>query len=302
MLVVGALGTVGVFGSAPPTARAQADDVELSRQAVDLETPRGLALGTGVRATAGSTSSVAYNAAALPIASVYHLDALVGYAPSGHQLTFGGLVADSMTSTINAGLAVRGFAAPGQTGHSGWDGRLALALPLSTDFAVGVTGRYLDVRQEGDSPRADVQAGDSLVRGFTMDASARLSLGGDGARFHLAALAENLIDLGSDLAPRRVGGSGALTLEQLTLGGDVLVDLTTRDEVSLLAGGGIEYLAGGQIPVRAGYRFDEARDQHAVTAGLGYLETSFGAELALRQQVQGSRDTELLLTLRYFVN
>lgn len=294
---------VGIaIGWALVAAPASAQTEPRPRRAVDVETPRGLAMGTGVRASAGSTSAAAYGAAALPIAPTYHVDALVGYAPGGNQLSFGGIVADSMTSAINAALAVRGFASAGDEGHSGWDGKLALALPVSDQLALGVTGRYLSLTQEGDARRGDAQDGDSLVKGFTMGASLRLSLGDEATRFHVTALGENLIDRGSALVPRRVGGSGALVIDGFTVGGDVLVDLDTYDNATVLAGGGLEILAGGHVPIRAGWRFDDGRDEHALTAGIGYLETSFGAELSLRQFLIGSRSTELLVSLRYFVN
>jgi len=58
---------------------ASAQTTELPRRAETAETARGMAMGTGSRASAMSSSAVAYNAAALPFGRLYHLEGIVGY-------------------------------------------------------------------------------------------------------------------------------------------------------------------------------------------------------------------------------
>jgi hypothetical protein len=55
------------------------------------------------------------------------------------------------------------------------------------------------------------------------------------------------------------------------------------------------------VPIRAGYRYDSGRTTHAITGGLGYVDQTFGVELGIRQDVGNTDNTELMLSLRYFV-
>jgi hypothetical protein len=144
-----------------------------------------------------------------------------------------------------------------------------------------------------------------FAEGITVDASVRVS---PFPGLHIAALGYNLIDHGSSLVPRLVGGSASYTIEDMvTIAFDGLADLSTftyldgslRPEA--LFGGGVEVFVSG-VPIRAGYSFDTGRDIHYVTAGLGYVAEQFGVDLSWRQQVAGDDDTWLLLGFRYFVH
>jgi hypothetical protein len=69
----------------------------------------------------------------------------------------------------------------------------------------------------------------------------------------------------------------------------------------LLVGGGIEYLASGLAPLRFGYAYDQGRDQSFLTGGLGFVDPRFGAQLSLRQSINGRGETSLFLGVQYFV-
>src|SRR5262249_32977134 len=71
------------------------------------ETARGLALGTGSRASALSTSALAYNPAALALGRLYHVEGSVDYIPQVHAVALGGAVVDSVTSKLGAGVGLR---------------------------------------------------------------------------------------------------------------------------------------------------------------------------------------------------
>lgn len=285
-LWIGAL--AALLGSAG-TAAAQTDPPEEDT----YETARGMGLGTGARASAIGTSAAAYNAANLGQAQLYHIESDLGFTPGGGGWWVGGAVVDSVSSPLAAGMSFRGMFDLGEDDHSGFDGRVSLGYALSDAIGLGLAGRY--IKLEPDSQ----DAGDPGAKGFTLDASVRVTPT-DG--LHIAALGYNLIDRNSALTPMMVGGSLSFAIKDaFTLGGDGLVDLSTFDRAAVLAGGGFEYLAGGAVPLRLGYRFDSGRDTHSVTGSLGYVDKSVGLDVALRQHVAGAKDTQLLFTFRYHV-
>ena len=262
----------------------------------DMETARGVALGTGVRASATSTSALAYNPAGLAGGRLYHLEAGAMYEPAFGRFIAQSAVADSMTSKIAAGMSIRGIFGSDSAEHTGIDGRLALALPLGEAISIGLSGRYMSIDGQGQTTAGVARPG---ATGFTMDASIRIS---PVAGLVLAGYGYNLIDVGSPLVPLRAGGGISYTIANaLTLGGDVLVDPRTFDRTRLYAGGGVEYLAAGSVPLRLGYSWDQGRQLHVVTGGLGYIERKVGVDISIRQQVSGGSDTTVMASLRYFI-
>lgn len=261
----------------------------------DTETSRGIALGEGLRATAASTSALAYNPANLPVGKLYHLEGFGSYLPDEGQYSLGAAVVDSMTSAVAAGFSLRGILDEGAQAHSGLDGRLGIGFPISEMVSVGVSGRYIKYRLHDDESGEDV----TLTSGFTMDGAVRISVA---EALQLAALAHNFIDKESALVPVLLGGSAVLQLDSaLQLGSDVLFDMSTFDEAKVLIGGGIEYLTQVSMPLRAGYSFDAGRQAHSVTGGIGYVDDKVGLDLSLRQQVSGGDSTEIMAAFRFFV-
>src|SRR5689334_750654 len=75
---------------------------------LSTESTRGLALGTGVRASAISAAAVTYNPASLPIAPLYHLDGAFGYESASDRWTATSTIVDS-TRPVSAGLSASGI-------------------------------------------------------------------------------------------------------------------------------------------------------------------------------------------------
>jgi hypothetical protein len=289
-----------------PIARAQtsapsgltAVDEERARAREDTyETARGIGMGTGGRAGASGTSAVAYNAANLSLACVYHVETAFGYVPGDNAYSTGGAVIDSVTSSLALGFSFRGVIGGGDRDYSGWDGRLSAAYSITGMISLGLGARFMKLRP-GDRTD-DGQPIGPRARGFTIDASLRITpIEG----VHIAALAYNLVDRHSALVPMMVGGGLSLTMvEGLDISGDCLVDLTTFTSAEVVVGGGPEYLAGEQVPLRIGYRRDQGRDIHSITASIGSLDAKFGIDLAMRQDFGGQTASQLLLALRYHV-
>src|SRR6185436_12105597 len=108
------------------------------------------------------------------------------------------VIVDS-TRPVSAGFQASGIWA---SDHSGFDMRLALAAPLSTAVAVGVSGRYVSLTPEAqDQP--------DLVHGITFDGSIRVT---PTQGLHIAAFGYNVLNLHSDYAPRMAGGSVSLQI------------------------------------------------------------------------------------------
>lgn len=279
-------------------------------EAISAETTRGLGLGSGVRSSAISSSALAYNTAALPLGGIYHIEGSFDYQPSNDLVGLGASIVDSVTSKLAAGISIRGSIAtdesdePDRRDYDGFDVYLGLGYPLSDAISIGLAGRYYNFW------RSDVVEEDSLdwnpedqtlAKGLNLDASIRIT---PARGLYISALAYNVVfdSHDSPYIPVVVGGSVALNLDKhLSLGADTLVDVTSFDKPQLLLGAGIEYLAGSNVPLRLGYRYDTGREDHDVTGGIGYTDRTFGVDLSLRQRVSGGNDTRLMAAIRIYI-
>lgn len=255
---------------------------------------RSVALGTGVRASAASTSALAQNPANLPLTPVYHLESTTAYEPSLGRFAFGGAIVDSALSRIAAGLSFRGLVGGGDQAYGGVDVRGGLAMPVSPSLSIGASLRYMSLP-------ATLADGSSVNvgKGFSMDASMRVTLL---PGLHIAVLGSNLIDRHSALVPVRFGGSISYTLlDTLTLGFDALFNLSSNlPGAPVLLGGGVEWLSANSVPVRVGYAYDELTNTHFLSGGIGYIDQRVGIDFSLRQALSGENATYLLLGVRYF--
>lgn len=281
---------------------ARAQEAVVPPPGEEFDTTRGMAMGLGgARASAASTSALQYNPANLALGRVYHIEAFAGYRPQVTNFQFGASLVDSFSAPVAMGVSYRYILGNGQYGHAGMEGRVGLAYAAGDAFSIGVSGRYLSFTREGPRPEGDNRG--PYAEGITMDASVRVT---PTPGLHIAAIGQNLIDFGSPLVPRLVGGSASYTIDNtFTLAFDGLADLSTfhNADGSLRAegqfGAGAELFVSG-VPIRAGWGFDTGRSIHYVTAGLGYVQAEFGVDIAWRQQVFGDDDTWLLLAGRYF--
>jgi len=311
-LLACALLCAGAVTAFAPAARAQpcptrhACDAQLAAEAV---TARGLALGTGLRASAISTSALAYSPAALALGNLYHIEANIDYISALNTVALGGAAVDSSTSKLGAGISLRGFLS-GDDGYNndagydydGIDGRVGLALALSQAFSLGVSGRYINVSSERNP--IDIEDGEDedvdLVSGFTMDASLRIAPV-EGLQLDIAAM--NFIDRNSVLTPVTIAGGVAVSVaDSFSFGMDVLADLSSFEHAQLILGGGGEYLAAGAVPLRLGYGYDLGRDVHVLGIGIGYTDTKVGVDVGVRQDLSGGDSTRVMAAVRYHVN
>lgn len=272
-------------------------------RSLQAESARGLALGTGMRASAMSTSALAYNPAALVLGRVYHIEGLVDYMADLKTVALGGAVVDSSTSRLAAGFALRGMLS-GQGGMGGIDGRLGLAFPFSDAISIGLTGRYMAVNQDQVSPTDMMLHSVRLAKGFTLDSSLRIA---PLPNVQLDVSAYNLLRLSGDLAaayaPFILGGGLAIGIADIAnIGADVLVDMTSYSSAATIFGGGVEVFAGAAIPLRFGYNYDVKRIQHTLSFGIGYTDRAVGFDLSLHQDIGGFGDTRVAGAFRIYVH
>lgn len=307
LLALGTLLAIAAPDLAAPTLASAQTELPLGGEPIPddgtrprestYETARGLGMGTGTRASAAGTSAIAYNPANLALAPVYHLESFATYIPNDRAWMYGGAVADSVTNRMAAGFSMHGVYGNDDRNYRGFDSRLALSVPFSDAISIGVAGRYVRLRSRTENENGD-RVGPG-VKAFTLDAGLRVT---PVAGLHIALVGSNLIPTDSSLAPMLLGGGVSYSYETLfSIGADVLVDMTSFDGPELLIGGGGEILLGGQVPLRLGFRRDQGRELNQITAAIGYVDQKVGLDVALRQDVNGPKETQLLFAFRYHV-
>jgi len=276
-----------------------------------LETTYGLAMGSGARAGAIGTSALAYNTSNMAAVSAYHVEAFSQLVPGsksqgGTYWTIGSSITDSTTAKkIAMGTSFRGvFSGEGRR-YSGWDWRSGIGIQAIPQIGIGVGFRWAKLKSDwsnepcpGSDEGCSVRVG-PFFDGITLDASMTVT---PIPWLKVSGLGYNLIKTHSVLAPQMAGGSLSLTpVESFTMGGDVLVDFTSFEKNQIIAGGGLSYIAGEMVPLRFGYRRDNGRGLNQLTAGAGFNKGKIGAEVALRQDIGGRKETYLLFMFRFVV-
>ncbi len=272
-----------------------------------LETTYGLAMGSGARAGAIGTSALAYNTSNMAAVSTYQVEAFSQIIPGsksngGTYWTIGSSITDSTTSKkIAMGTSFRYVFSGDEHRYKGWDWRSGIGIQAIPQLSIGLGFRWAKLNSDSAvDPECDcsVRAGPSFD-GITLDASMTIT---PIPWLKLSGLGYNLVKTYSALAPQMAGASVALTpIESFSIGGDFLVDFTTFQKNEFIGGGGVSYVAGEMVPLRVGYRRDGGRDLNQITAGAGFSKGKVGAEMALRKDIGGRKETYLLFMFRFVV-
>ena len=303
------------------SARAQSDFVGV----------RAMGMGEAQRATATGASGPLENPAGMSLVRQYVIEGMYGIKIEtvGHHANVS--IVDSITSRVAAGLFYTfiyeqpklGFNWAGgriesaqltRTGHAAG---LSLSVPLGDHFILGATAKYLHFDTTAPLPMGTVPDHLSFdtVNSVTFDIGMILRLGD---RFNIGVVGYNLWDHGSRESPLSLGmGLAYVPLPTLSINFDTVVNFTgyqsyridsMTGKVSLdqrttaRLGPGIEWVVSGKVPLRAGVVYDSGLPATYLTAGLGYLSTSFGVDLSYRAKVQGGIENFLMFGLRLFVN
>src|SRR5262245_33120692 len=119
-----------VFLSTRAAAEPSTTSPEQGYDLGEVEHPLSVGMGGGANALGTSTQAIFGNPANLPLARVYHFEALAAVGPEARRQSYGGAVADSSTNRLAGGFAgVFSLMDPDGI-HRGWtDLRLTLAYP-----------------------------------------------------------------------------------------------------------------------------------------------------------------------------
>lgn len=297
---------LAVCGLSAERARAEAStlDPAVGWNYGEIETPRVAAMGGALRAYSNSVSALFLNPANMASARIYHLGALAQIWPEANRQSYGGGAVDSIVSSTRLAGGFGGvwtLQDPDGIDRQATDLRFALAMPFSDQFALGIGGRYLWLKQDGLGPLGDSLASgglrdENIVRGFAFDAGATLK---PTEYFAIALVGNNLNNPGHGFQPSSVGGGIGVGTKDLTLEGDVVSDFTTWDKTTVRAMGGLELLLADKFALRGGYRYDNGAKSHAVSLGAGYIDRAFAAEAAVRRVVSDPGATAIFFGFTY---
>ena len=291
----------GALGQQAPSGVGGIGDPAVVPTEDTLDTTYGLAMGAGARAGAVGVSALAYNTSNMAAVSTYDVEAFSQIIPGsksngGTYWTIGSSISDSTTSKkIAMGTSFRGVWAGENRRYSGWDWRSGLGIQAIPQLGIGVAFRWAKLQAQ----RYEGQRLGPSFDGITMDASLTVT---PIPWLRVSGLGYNLIKTHSALAPQMAGGSVSLApVEAFSIGGDMLFDFTTFQKTELIAGAGMSYTAGEMVPLRFGYRRDQGRNLNQITAGAGFSKGKVGAEMALRQDISGRKETYLIVMFRFVV-
>jgi len=301
-----AAGTFASLALAAPRAGAEESSLDptIGWNYGEIETPRIAAMGGALRSYSNSVSALFINPANMAASRIYHLGALAQIWPEANRQSYGAGAVDSIVSSTRLAGGFGGtwtMQDPDGIDRRATDLRFALAMPFSDQFALGVGGRYLWLKQNGLGPLGDslVSGGledENIVKGFAFDAGATLK---PTDFFAISLVGNNLNNPGHGFQPTSVGGGVGVGTKDLTIEGDIVSDFTTWDTTKVRAMGGLELLLADHYAVRGGYRYDDGAKSHAVSLGAGYIDRAFSAEAAVRRIVSDPGATAIFFGFTY---
>jgi opacity protein-like surface antigen len=275
----------------------------------ETDTPRSGAMGGALRALGGANTAHYLNPANMGITRLYHIQALTQFTPEVGRHLYGGAIVDS-TRRLSGGVSfIGGFQDADGIDRSHLDARISLAFAITNRFHLGLSGRYMNLDQEGVGPFGNSRASgglvdpddpagrESLVNTVTFDAGMTIKATDE---LHIGVSGQNLSYPNNGILPTTVGGGIGYGTRDFSVEVDGVADFNSWPEISprVMAGG--EYLLANHFPIRVGYRFDllagsELDPSHQVSGGLGYVDTSFGVEASVRRTVAGPAATIILV-------
>jgi hypothetical protein len=276
----------------------------------DLETARTAAMGGALRAFSNSLEALQDNPANLAATRVYHMGGMAQFWTGANRQSYGASIVDSVVSKSHLAGGVSAnwlFQDPDGVNRKGMDLRFGLGFPVSDRVLVGASGRYLDLKEDGFPrgldllPPSVASSGlrrESMVKDISVDAGITIRAA---ENFAISLVGNNLTEPGHSLLPLILGGGIGYGTPLFTVEADLVGDLTTYDKTKLRGMGGFEHLAGGQYPLRLGYRYDEGQKSNALSGGAGYVSKEFSFDFSVRRILGDNGATAFFFGLRYHV-
>jgi len=294
---------------------------------------RAMGMGEARRALATGAEGILTNPSGMSLTRGYSIEAAYAFRIEdlGHTVNIS--IADSITSKVAAGLYYSFVYGNPKLGRVNWAGGaidnaiatrtghatgLVLSLPLGEKFIIGAAVKYFHFDTTLPLPAGALPSTLTLdsVNGITFDVSLLLRVAD---KFHITAIGQNLWDHSSRETPLTLGlGIAVIPVKTFAITFDTAVNFTgyrnylgldpitgqalTSSRITARLGPGLEFTAGGKVPIRAGVVYDSALSSTYLTAGLGYISPSFGVDLSYRGKVAGGVENTLAVSLRIFVN
>lgn len=282
-----ALAVLGTLVAAPDTADAQ----EVAA------TSRASGMAEALTAGASGTSSVWHNPAGIASALMYAAEAAYAWdGPTNVNALQLGLVDTKSNRYVGAALAFtyENGSPKGEPSREAIHVRGGLAVPLLDGMIkLGSSLRYSAIDLD------DKEVLEALIvdAGIIVTPIEWLSLGVTGF---------NLVNGGYDRElPRTIAAGIAFASLGLGihLGADVLFELgpESPDDARTWRAG-LEYFAADLIPLRAGFRYEEAVDEKSFTVGAGFRDagTAIGVDAAYQHNLDDDNDKSFVGSLSVY--
>lgn len=312
--------------AAPLAARAELPSRQVGASA------RALGMGDAVYALGLGTAGLYFNPACMSQFQQYAIDAGYGYqGPSASHNLHVSFV-DSQTNpefAMGAGYTLamsRRKVNGNKEGFMIHDIRAGISTSVGTEgfqFSFGGTFRYLNMSGEdlsspySESIRAGRDPSDPTVwnPGELDEFERRKADPRDMATFdlgilmniqdlfYIGAVGQNLVTWSRHHAPRLLGIGIGFVWEMLDIGVGLEVDFDSRSKVQYNPSIGIEYVAGGVVPIRAGFAWDRVSypQQYRLGGGLGYISQYVGIDIGYAHDVAHSENWLIEASIRAFL-
>lgn len=253
---------------------------------------RALGMGDAVHSLGMGLTGLYFNPATLNQEARYEVSSGYGYTQAGraHGVHVG--ILDSQTNEQLGGAVAYTYGWSRSNGRSLdiHDVRAALCTILGQEswhIAIGAGFRYLKMTDTNLS-----------VSGPTMDGGILLALQN---LLFLGVSGQNLIPLSTTQAPRLLGIGLSTAPSIVRVGVDAVVDFESQDEVMVSPSAGVEVVIQNMLAVRTGFSWDRSLDQKRLGAGIGYMHTIFGLDVAYAHDLSHLSDWQVQGTLRFFI-
>jgi hypothetical protein len=248
----------------------------------DVMRARNYGMGGAYRAIALGGEAIIGSPAALALRRRYDFE-LSGAWDSQTKFGYGSAaVIDSQTTDVAAGATYHFVSlGRGDQQRSVNLAALALAAGLSDNVYFGFGLKYI------------VESGAISSNAVTIDLGLLVRLS-DSILASVTGM--NLVDVANRDLPRHFGLGLAYVAGPLTVAADARADFN-GPSVRFAYHGGIEYVVGGSIPVRAGYERDNIIGADYVSGGLGFAGRGGGIDVAYRHEIGGREGRLFALTL-----
>lgn len=281
------LALISLIGSLPAFADEAPAIVPVPTALTDIMHARNFGMAGAYRALGYGAESIGGNPAAISLYRRYQIEASGAWdIPNGYG--WGGTaVVDSQTSEVAGGASYQlvTFNTP-EGRNTAHVSTLALAMGFGSIVHIGLQGRYHLIYGPAATNSITMGAG-VIVRPWEWLC---LSLSG-----------HNLIPVNSIYIQRYFSLAVSSMIGMFTPTFELRGDFNAS--VPRFAySGGIEWIAGGAVPLRAGYVWDGIAGTQYAGAGIGYFSEGSGVDIAYRHEFGGHNGRMVALTIKVQIN